>query len=130
MIFFRMTYTELVVISAWKFTSYYEQISPILSRATKQLARYRYLSTVYWAWFIQGKINFIVLHVKISNWNERINLGTRREKTNRAIYIYTGCPRRKVPNFGRVFLILKYTDITQNTYNQSWTVTEIMAREV
>jgi hypothetical protein len=28
-----------------------------------------------------------------------------------------------------VFLVLKYTDITQNTYIQSWTVTEIMARE-
>jgi len=27
------------------------------------------------------------------------------------------------------FLMLKYTDITQNTYIQSWTVTEIMARE-
>ena len=32
-------------------------------------------------------------------------------------------------NFGRVFLMLNYTDITQNTYIQSWTVTEIMARE-
>jgi len=39
----------------------------------------------------------------------------------------TGCPRRNVPDFGRVFLMLKYTDITQNTYVQSWTVTEIMA---
>jgi len=28
------------------------------------------------------------------------------------IYIYTGCPRRNVPDFGRVFLMLKYTDIT------------------
>ena len=28
-----------------------------------------------------------------------------------------------------VFLMLKYTDITQNTYIQSRTVTEIMARE-
>ena len=44
--------------------------------------------------------------------------------------IYTGCPRRNVPDFGRVFLMLKYTDITQNTYIQIWTVTEIMAREV
>jgi len=43
--------------------------------------------------------------------------------------IYTGCPRRNVPDFGRVFLMLKYTDITQSTYVQSWTVTEIMARE-
>jgi len=32
---------------------------------------------------------------------------------------YTECPRRNVPNFGRVFLRLKYTDITQNTYIQS-----------
>ena len=40
---------------------------------------------------------------------------------------YTGRPRRNVPDFGRVFLMLKYTDITQNTYVQSWTVTEIMA---
>jgi len=45
------------------------------------------------------------------------------------IYIYTGCPRRNVPYFGRVFLMLNYTDITQNTYIQSWTVTEIIARE-
>ena len=44
-------------------------------------------------------------------------------------YIYTGCPRRKGQNFGRVFLMLKYTDTTQNTYIKSWTVTEIMARE-
>ena len=42
---------------------------------------------------------------------------------------YTGCPRRNVGDFGRVFLMLNYTDITQNTYIQSWTVTEIMAIE-
>jgi len=29
---------------------------------------------------------------------------------------YTECPRRNVPDFGRVFLMLKSTDITQNTY--------------
>ena len=43
---------------------------------------------------------------------------------------YTGCPRNNGQNFGRVFLMLNYTDITQNTYIQSWTFTEIMAREV
>jgi hypothetical protein len=32
---------------------------------------------------------------------------------------YTGCPRRNVPDFGRVFLKLKYTDIPQNTNVQS-----------
>ena len=34
-----------------------------------------------------------------------------------------------MPHFGRVFLMLKYTDITQNTYIQSRTFTKIMARE-
>jgi hypothetical protein len=33
--------------------------------------------------------------------------------------IYTGCPRRNVQYFGRVFLMLNYTDITQNTYIRS-----------
>jgi len=33
-------------------------------------------------------------------------------------YEYTGFPRRNVPDFGRVFLMLKYTDITQNPYIQ------------
>ena len=46
-----------------------------------------------------------------------------------SITIYTGCPRMNGQNFGRVFLMLNYTDITQNTYIQSWTVTEIMAIE-
>ena len=45
------------------------------------------------------------------------------------IYIYTGRHRRNGSNFGREFLMLNYTDITQNTYIQSWTVTEIMVRE-
>ena len=33
-------------------------------------------------------------------------------------FIYR-CPRRNGQNFGRVFLMLNYTDITQNTYIQS-----------
>jgi len=35
------------------------------------------------------------------------------------LFIYTGCPRRNGQNFGRVFLMLNYTDISQNTYIQS-----------
>ena len=42
---------------------------------------------------------------------------------------HTGCNRRNGPDFGRVFLRSNYTDITQNTYIQSWTVTGILARE-
>ena len=46
------------------------------------------------------------------------------------IYIYTECNRRNVQDFGRVFLRSNYTDITHKIYIQSWTVTEILAREV
>jgi len=35
------------------------------------------------------------------------------------LYIYIGCPRGNVPDFGKMFLKLKYTDITQNTYIRS-----------
>jgi len=35
------------------------------------------------------------------------------------VCVYTGCPRRNVHDFGRVFLMLKYTDITQKTHIQS-----------
>ena len=41
--------------------------------------------------------------------------------------LYTGCNRRNVRDFGRVFLGSDYTDITQNIYIQRWTVTELMA---
>ena len=43
---------------------------------------------------------------------------------------YTGCSRRNVRDFGRVFLRSNYTDITQNTYIQSSMAMEILAREV
>ena len=33
--------------------------------------------------------------------------------------LYTECHGRNGPNFERVFLMLNYTDITQNTYIQS-----------
>jgi hypothetical protein len=29
--------------------------------------------------------------------------------------LYTGCPGRNVPDFGRMFLKLKYTNLTKNT---------------
>jgi len=53
----------------------------------------------------------------------------------RHTYIHTiihtyGCPRKNVPEFGRVLLMLKYTDVTQITFVQIWTITELMAIEV
>jgi hypothetical protein len=49
----------------------------------------------------------------LTSWNP---VGLLRDSSRRT---YTGCPGRKEHNFGRVFLMLKYTDITQNTYIQS-----------
>ena len=47
-------------------------------------------------------------------------VGSEREKVQRdGRRLHTGCPRRNEPDFGKVFLMLKYTDITQNTYVQS-----------
>ena len=67
---------------------------------------------------------------KVQNIYSLINILAPSNGINIYIYIYTGCPRRKGPNFGRVFLRSNYNDITQNTYIQSSMVTEILAREV
>ena len=87
-------------------------------------------------------IFYILFIVFVDSWNvNRISISTARfiSALSRMVYerafsciflcIHTGCPRRNVPDFRRVFLMLNYTEITQNTYVQSRTVTEIMARE-
>ena len=45
-------------------------------------------------------------------------------------HTHTHTHTQGVPGLRESVLMLKYTDITQNTYVQIWTVTEIMAREV
>ena len=88
---------------------------------------------------VTGKFKSGGLHEKhvVATWKLLILLLSIRTpqfkgfKTYASIYVakHTECPRRNVPNFGRVFLMLNYADVTQNTYVQSWTVTEIKARE-
>jgi len=41
------------------------------------------------------------------------------QQPNNLCLAYTGCNRRKGPDFGRVFLMLNYTEKPQNTYIQS-----------
>jgi hypothetical protein len=41
------------------------------------------------------------------------------EVSNGTFVQYTGCNRRNGPDFGRVFLMLNYTEKPQNTYIQS-----------
>ena len=61
---------------------------------------------------------------KASRWQMGFNL------VFKGLILYTGCNRRNGPDFGRVFLMLMYTEKPQNTYIQSWTVWEIIASKV
>ena len=91
----------------------------------------------------KARKNFSQVSRRVSAGTMKIHIHTNRHKhtvreitikihklrkSNRNTTIYTGCPRRKGPDFGRVFLRSYYTDITQNTYIQSSMVTEILAR--
>ena len=121
-------------------------VQPVASRYTDYTTRRNIIiqwnqrdgliSQIYfWNRTLHVSGSFSVLHQESSTVHTPISIcHTQISKmgkiTSVYIYIYTGCPRRNVPDFWRVFLMLKYTDITQNTYVQSWTVTEIMAREV
>ena len=40
-------------------------------------------------------------------------------KCDKPLFIYIGCNRRNGTDFGRVFLMLNYTEKPQNTYIQS-----------
>ena len=62
---------------------------------------------------------------KVFFMNKKL-LSPKLNRKESKVKIYTGCPRRKGPNFRRVFLRSNYTDITQNTYIQSSMVTEIL----
>ena len=64
-------------------------------------------------WVFCFNVLFCVLFVCKSVLYYCHHVSTQLQLTN------TGCHRRNGPNFGRVFLTLKYTEKTQNTYIQS-----------
>ena len=59
------------------------------------------------------------MQIKTDGQKDRIPDYAFNIATNNFGEEYTGCPRGNVPHFGRMFLTLKYTDITQNTYIRS-----------
>ena len=83
---------------------------------------------LYLSLIIQNK-KFACSLYSCETWSLKLTEHHRLRAIKSKVVKYTECPRRNVPDFGRVFLMLKCTDITQNTYVQSWTVTEIMTRE-
>ena len=68
---------------------------------------------------IYYQLRQVCLSVFLSAWNKWATARRNCVKCYIYLYTYTGCPRRNVAGFGRVFVMLKYTDITQNTYVQS-----------
>ena len=60
----------------------------------------------------------IVIQTKKKTKGE-LNVQNPMEAKFREGNAYTGCNRRNVRDFGRVFVRSNYTDITQNTYIQS-----------
>jgi len=67
----------------------------------------------------QEKSNKFHSELKLLYLIQSLNISKYNSSSTHHIDKYPGCPRRNVPDFGRVFLMLKYTDVTQNTYVQS-----------
>ena len=68
-------------------------------------------------------LGFTVLSSLVRVWKIRCSVHRpmfiKPEIPKFLLVTYTVCPRRNVPDFGSVFLMLMYTDITHNTYVQS-----------
>ena len=84
---------------------------------------------LFWMTVIQHWLRYKCIMLQCFAYLVKLKLKSIPQMLYGIWYDNTGCHSRKGPNFGRVFLMLNYTDITQNTYIQSWTVTEIMAGE-
>jgi hypothetical protein len=74
--------------------------------------------TVFYTYINTYIYIYISIYIYIHTHTHTMYIHTHTH-THINIYTYTECPWRNVPHFGRVFLLLKYTDITQNTYIQS-----------
>jgi len=76
---------------------------------TSQIAckvRYSQISAVH-------VYQFCILSINPCKWKKF------SKKKSHIYSLYTGCNRRNGPDFGRVFLMLNYTEKPQNTYIQS-----------
>ena len=69
--------------------------------------------------FQAGTVTKMYLYLKITEKLAKFRSNVQSELKFLLMGSYTGCPGGNVPDFGRMFLTLKYTDITQNTYIRS-----------
>ena len=69
--------------------------------------------------FARADMIFDVVYTTIIIVSKKGSTCLKKTHTHTHTHILYRCPRRNGPNFGRVFLMLNYTDITQNTYIQS-----------
>jgi len=84
----------------------------------KSLIHYNHL----WLWHVSSLSPSWIENI---TWHSCTTLFIRKY----CFFYIQGVPRRMCQISGGCSLWKNYTDLTQNTYVQSWTVTEIMARE-
>ena len=115
------------ILKGWAFTAFTEQYTvPVTCVLDLPFSLFRsncvyILQSVQISSFPVVLRNFIFRLIPGNTAWKKIMLTENNNCLKQYIYIYihTGCPRRNGQNFGRVFLMLNYTDITQNTYIQS-----------
>ena len=113
-----------------------KELDVVIFQGVQSFDRMRNVVKAYLFPWAHSRVHYVGYggHARIEGYRIRCNVmdvlsASQFKSTAHFSYIYTGCPRRKGPNFGRVFLRSNYADITQNTYIQSSMVTEILARE-
>ena len=112
----------------WSWRKIYPHISCYEFLVCDNIGNFRFLA-IYHLFCFYVRKSFISFVLLSSCRSEHSWLCVFKPNSYAHTHIYTGCPMRNVTDFGRVFLMLNYTYITQYTYVQSRTVTEIMARE-
>ena len=120
-----------MTIGTWNVRSLYR--AGLLTAAARELGRYKsdLVGVQEVRWDIGGTVKAGNYNFFYGRGNENQHLGTGFivhhrivSAITRAEFVsyrvaYTECHWRNGPNFGSVFLMLNYTDITQNTYVQS-----------
>jgi len=105
---------QLVVIDIYAYNSYFD-----IRHIDPWTVTSKYLRTAY-SFSVRFDLNTLKMFIFSHSYSLSLSLSLSLYMYIYIyIYIYTECPRRNVPDFGRMLLMLKYTDIPQNTYIQS-----------
>ena len=108
----RMTINEKILRTFGMISNSEPGTSRIRNRSSKDI-EFHYQYEV-----VNGR-NYLTPNNNIHKYNNLTFQNTNLMHNSFILQQYTECPRRNVKYFGSVFLMLNYTDITQNTYIKS-----------